>query len=259
MEHNPIKLFQSVLIDSECIPLTENYTVHDLPDYLTVLYTNENGEWGYIILDNWDKNEYLIEYDGFGIIITDDEYEKFCSIDFQIEPVEFLNRLNLREYDKLLELIDHYSIEKRKYLKGDSDALEVLDAKIKSLNKFKKVFMKWFVDWKVSIPTSLANGTKNHHIESNEEARARTETIKRIRRTNRQLQLMIDYLKKYRSGNLTDKEIEQIADSCRRKNGRINYTAMGKIIGLSKDTVRNLIKKRNLIWLIDKPDSYTPQ
>ena len=71
-------------------------------------------------------------------------------------------------------------------------------------------------------------------------------TIKRVRKSNIQLQKKVDHLRKYKSGHLTDKEIEQIADSCRKKNGKINFTAIGRIIGLSKDTVRNLIKSRNL-------------
>lgn len=105
--------------------------------------------------------------------------------------------------------------------------------------------------------SNIDTDSAEYQKEYNAEAIARTVTIKRIRKTNRNLLTQIKYLKKYRSGHLTDSEIQQIVDSCRKKNGKINYTAVGKIIGLSKDTIRNLISNRELTWLIEKPESFT--
>lgn len=101
--------------------------------------------------------------------------------------------------------------------------------------------------------------TAEYLKEVNAEAIVRTKTIKRMQKTNRQLRTQIEYLKKYKSGNLTDSEIQQIVDSCRKKNGSINYTAVGKIIGLSKDTIRKLISDRKLEHLKEKPAFYTPK
>ena len=103
------------------------------------------------------------------------------------------------------------------------------------------------------------NSNDNAGIEQfNNEHRVAINKIKEISAINKQQRTTIKYLKKYKTGHLTDKKIQNIVDSNRMKNGRINYTAAGKVIGISKDTIRKLIKDRNLNWLIGKPDSYTP-
>jgi transcriptional regulator of acetoin/glycerol metabolism len=60
---------------------------------------------------------------------------------------------------------------------------------------------------------------------------------------------------KYKIGGLTDAEIEKIADQTRKQNGKINYTSMGKKLGVSRETVQREIKKRKLTYLIDSPSS----
>ena len=60
---------------------------------------------------------------------------------------------------------------------------------------------------------------------------------------------------KYKIGGLTDEEIEKISDQTRMQNGKINYTSMGKILGVSRETVQREIKKRKLTYLIDFPSS----
>ena len=54
-------------------------------------------------------------------------------------------------------------------------------------------------------------------------------------------------------GNLADSEIEMIADKNRKRNGKINYSAMGRVLGVSHETVRREIEKRNLTYLIAPP------
>ena len=60
---------------------------------------------------------------------------------------------------------------------------------------------------------------------------------------------------KSKIGGLTDAEIEKIADQTRKQNGKINYTSMGKKLGVSRETVQREIKKRKLTYLIDSPSS----
>ena len=60
---------------------------------------------------------------------------------------------------------------------------------------------------------------------------------------------------KYKIGGLTDAEIEKISDQTRMQNGKINYTSMGKKLGVSRETVKREIIKRKLTYLIDSPSS----
>lgn len=83
------------------------------------------------------------------------------------------------------------------------------------------------------------------------EAIVRTRTIKKLINKNKVISLQLRNIKKYKRGDLTDEEIEQIADDTRKKNGKINYTAMGRVLGVTKDTVRKLINDRDLTHLID--------
>lgn len=176
MEYNPPKLFKKILcsIDKEIV------TVHDLLNHFALMYTNENGGWGCTYIDDWKKGT-KVEFDDIEINLSEVEYKKLCSEALEIVPIEFLKRLNLYEFNKFSELIDHYSIEKKENLKGDSDVLEVLDAKIKSLNKFKKVFMKWFVDWNISIPITeirLSDNAPLHEKQLEREYLTKTQFVK---------------------------------------------------------------------------------
>ena len=75
-------------------------------------------------------------------------------------------------------------------------------------------------------------------------------------RQNRKLRNKVKALRKkerLKLGNISNNELEQIADQTRKKNGKINYTQMGKRLGVSKDTIRSTIQLRNLFHLIDSP------
>jgi hypothetical protein len=75
-------------------------------------------------------------------------------------------------------------------------------------------------------------------------------------RQNRKLRNEVKALRKkerLKLGNISNNELEQIADQTRKKNGKINYTQMGKRLGVSKDTIRSTIQLRNLFHLIDSP------
>ena len=94
---------------------------------------------------------------------------------------------------------------------------------------------------------------KNDKIkrETDHEAVTRTNIIKIQQRKNKALTLQVRNLKKYKMGHLTDADIEEIADSTRMKNGKINYTAIGRYLGLSKDTIKREIIRRKLYWLVN--------
>jgi tetratricopeptide (TPR) repeat protein len=93
---------------------------------------------------------------------------------------------------------------------------------------------------------------KNDKIKrkTDHEAVTRTNIIKIQQRKNKALTLQVRNLKKYKMGHLTDADIEEIADSTRMKNGKINYTAIGRYLGLSKDTIKREIIRRKLYWLV---------
>ena len=59
---------------------------------------------------------------------------------------------------------------------------------------------------------------------------------------------------RYKLGDLDDAHIEIAVDTTRKKNGSINYTKAGKRLGVSRDTLRREIDKRNLLYLVNTPD-----
>lgn len=171
----------------------------------------------------------------------------------------------VKTFNKTTLLLFHNKLEKTKTHEVNTDVKDGYRNIIKDINK-------WFIDNDIDLDKtdsffdekelSYKKNDKSYippkkelqdsiQKESNAEAIVRTKIIKNMHKTNRQLRTQVNYLKKYRSGNLTDSEIEKIVDSCRKKNGKINYTAVGKIIGLSKDTIRKLISDRKLTWLIE--------
>ena len=58
---------------------------------------------------------------------------------------------------------------------------------------------------------------------------------------------------RFKLSDYSDKDLEKIADKTRKKNGKINYTAMAKVLACNPDTVKRQIFDRNLTHLIDGP------
>ena len=54
-------------------------------------------------------------------------------------------------------------------------------------------------------------------------------------------------------GDVTDAEIEKLADSSRLKNGRLSYEKLSKLLRLTRQSASKLIKQRHLSHLIDPP------
>lgn len=140
-----------------------------------------------------------------------------------------------------------------------AEELDISDESIIHIKSDINSLNEWFVNENINPneitslfdDNKLSNTTKDQN-ESNYEAIVRTHKIKKLRESNKLLALQNKNLKKYKTGYLTDSDIQDIVDSTRKKNGKINYTAAGKIIGVSKDTFRNLIIRRKLHWLIEK-------
>ena len=76
----------------------------------------------------------------------------------------------------------------------------------------------------------------------NRELEARNKIIKKFKKRT-----------KFKLGDLKDPQIESIVDETRKKNGTINYTKAGNRLGVSRDTVRREIEKRNLLYLKNSP------
>ncbi len=211
-----------------------------MKDYI---YHNDDVD---IVINSLSKEKKELVY----IVPTIEQFSKAYYFYYKHKDDDGSAKTELDNYENLIKLMEPLIVEEfEKFLLLigiDYDKLHLINPQIES-DYFKTNEKK----------DKLIN-TSQHLKESNAEAVVRTNIIKNMHKTNRQLRMQIDYLKKYRSGNLTDSEIERIVDSCRKKNGKINYTAVGKIIGLSKDTIRNLIIKRKLTWIIDKPNNFTP-
>jgi len=56
---------------------------------------------------------------------------------------------------------------------------------------------------------------------------------------------------RFKLNQYSDDDIQEIADSTRKKNGKINYTQMGRKLGVDADTVKRYIFQNNLTHLID--------
>jgi len=54
---------------------------------------------------------------------------------------------------------------------------------------------------------------------------------------------------------ITDGEIGEIADSCRFKNGKLNFTLFGNKLGITRQSAAKLIKQRNLTYLKKPPQN----
>ena len=76
----------------------------------------------------------------------------------------------------------------------------------------------------------------------NNERAVQNKIIKKLKRRTR-----------YKLGDLEDAHIEIIVDKTRKKNGVINYTKAGKELGVSRETLKREIEKRNLTYLTNSP------
>jgi len=56
-------------------------------------------------------------------------------------------------------------------------------------------------------------------------------------------------------GELSDRDIEQIAENTRFKNGKLNYTALGKSLRITRQTAKKMIIDRKLTYLNTPPES----
>jgi len=75
--------------------------------------------------------------------------------------------------------------------------------------------------------------------------------IKKQRNDNQSLRLKMSYSR----GELSDEEIEKIAEKTRFKNGNLNYTSFGKQLGITRQTAKKLIIDRKLTYLNNPPES----
>jgi len=105
------------------------------------------------------------------------------------------------------------------------------------LESVKKPETKFSID----TPNPLTNLEKENKI-LNRELEARNKIIKKFKKRT-----------KFKLGDLKDPQIESIVDETRKKNGTINYTKAGNRLGVSRDTVRREIEKRNLLYLKNSP------
>ena len=103
------------------------------------------------------------------------------------------------------------------------------------------MLLEWFNKVKIVIGTE---DTTSEIETLNNELSASHKIIKKLKRRTR-----------YKLGDLEDANIEAIIDKTRKKNGVINYTKAGKQLGVSRETLKREIEKRNLTYLINSPSN----
>lgn len=76
-----------------------------------------------------------------------------------------------------------------------------------------------------------------------------------IKAMNNQLSIAHNTVKKLKLrsrlklSDLTDSEIQSLADRTRKRNGKINYAEMGRKLGVDPHTVKREIKRRKISWV----------
>lgn len=160
MEYNPPKLFYKVVArqrfdETKASEIFKESPFYDYdPTYLDIFYKTDINEKDKVILNNiGDKKNQFEWHSKSCLVISDDLFkEYFDGEKYYSGSDKFLARLNLDEYNKLLELIDDYSTDISKSLKGDSVATKILEKKVDSLLIFKGKFIGWFIDRKITFP-----------------------------------------------------------------------------------------------------------
>ena len=115
----------------------------------------------------------------------------------------------------------------------------------------------------------LQNLIKNipNKTDSNPQSKENIELKRKIEFLNKEMEEDKNLLKVYTNkiktlkkktnfklGSLSNEEIEKLADECRKKNGKLNYTEMGRRLGRDPKTVKSEIERRNLSYLKNPPD-----
>ena len=123
-------------------------------------YKNNYNSGGWIVLKRSGENRIPPGWDNQAgewddiddISITDELFNKYFSEEnINRDSTKLLKKLNIYEYKKLLEQIDKVKIKAIKD-KGDSDIVDVINKGVNDLIRFKKKFIKWFLDYGIEIP-----------------------------------------------------------------------------------------------------------
>ena len=153
-------------------------------------------------------------------------------------------------------------------IKNDTP-FKILIRKISEIENRIEKFISLMLETEVELPQSLNNYVRLDDLleivkkpetkPSKDTPNPLTDLEKENKTLNRELEARNKVIKKlkkrtkYKLGELKDSQIESIADETRKKNGTINYTKAGNRLGVSRDTVRREIEKRNLLYLKNSP------
>lgn len=165
MDYNPPKylfkvhypeepiLFFRVRLSNEPRKLGDGLYYHGSP-HTDLFYKNDKEEEGLVELLKVGKKQNQLEWNSNSeLIISDDLFNKhFTKENIGHEPTDILTRLNLEEYNKLIELLNRYTNQTKKPLVDDTTTKEALDTEIEQLNNFKSKFINWFYKHNVELP-----------------------------------------------------------------------------------------------------------
>ncbi len=171
---------------------------------------------------------------------------------------------NLRLHSTLVNsLVDHFKTLKKS--KGLVSApFKMTMKKIVEIEKRIEKYMDLMLDLGIPLPKHIENYIQLRDLvkeyettESNQQSQVVDAKKDELEMTSRQLEVAQNIVKKLRRrtrfklADMTDSDLENIADDTRMKNGKINYTKMGNFLGVSRETVRREITKRKLTYLIN--------
>ena len=126
------------------------------------------------------------------------------------------------------------------------------EIRAKKYETYLEAFYEWFGDKKIVIDSKGYEAIPLLYDEQTDhELSTAHNIILKQRNEIRSLKLS----KSLTRGELTDKDIEQIAEKTRFKNGNLNYTALGKSLGITRQTARKMIIDRKLGYLKKPPQT----
>ena len=174
---------------------------------------------------------------------------------------------NLLLHNKLLNDIPKYYPVSIGNYKTNSSVFDLLIKKIQEIESRIDKYISLMLESEIELPELATTYIRlkdllNHYKkkeETNQEIPPLTDLEKENQSLNNIISIQNNKIKKFKKrdkfklGNLTNTQIETIADDCRKMNGTINYAKMGRKVGRDPNTIKNEIERRGLSYLKTAP------
>ena len=153
-----------------------------------------------------------------------------------------------------------------RFHKASGHAFDLLIKKIKQIENRIDQYMEYMLELNLAIPDrairlirlkDLKRIFSDKKNESNDNIIGKIEKEKEA--LNNTLYIAHNKIKKlllrtkFQLSNLKNEEIESMVDKNRKKNGNINFAAVGRIFGVDPKTVKSEVDRRKLHYLYKSP------